>query len=127
MPLPGRLDLILYQGDSFEREFLIEQDIDGVNESVDFTDQEVVGFIRTHATSGKVIGIFDISWPISEDGEDDQDVKSLGTFYASLSAQETEKLPPGCVYDIHSVDPVDEYTKTWLYGNIKVIRGVTRG
>lgn len=127
MPLPGRLDLTIYQGDSFEREFLVEQNVDGVNEAVDFTDQEISAFIRTHQSSNKVIGVFDISWPISEDGEDSQDVKSLGIFYASLNSQETEDLPPNCVYDIHSVDPADGYTKTWIYGKIKVIRGVTRG
>lgn len=126
MPLPGRLDLILYQGDSFDREFLIEQDVDGVNEPVDFTDQQVSAFIRTHQGSQKVIGIFDITWPVSEDGEDQQDVKNLGIFYASLSSDETSKLPINCVYDVQSADPEDGYTKTWVYGKIRVIRGVTR-
>jgi hypothetical protein len=126
MPLPGKLDLAIYQGDSFEREFLVEQDIDGVNEPVDFTGHNVAGFVRTHQSSRKVISVFDISWPVDDDGEDELEDRTLGSFYGHLSASQTANLPLDCVYDIKSVDPIDGYTKTWVYGRIRVIRGVTR-
>jgi len=127
MPLPGRLNITIYQGDSFEREFFVEQDVDGENEPIDFSNHNVTGLIRAHQASPKVLSVFDISWPIHDDGEEEYEDRTLGTFYGYLSADQTQKLPIDCVYDIKSVDPIDGYTKTWLYGRIRVIRGVTRG
>ena len=121
MPLPGRLDLTIYQGNSFVRDFLIENDVDGDLVPVDFFDHTITGFIRSHATSGRVLGIFDVE--VISDGEDDLS----GLFTVSLQPSETLRLPPHCVYDIQSLDNETGELRTWVYGSIKVIRQVTRG
>ena len=120
MPLPGRLDLTIYQGNSFTRDFLIDNDVEGELVPVDFSDHTITGFIRSHATSGRVLGIFDVDLPM--DGEE-----ADGFFTASLSPEETRRLPPNCVYDIQSVSETTGVLTTWVYGSIKVIRQVTRG
>ena len=119
MPLPGRLDLTIYQGNSFVRDFLIENDVDGEITPVDFSDHTITGFIRSHATSGRVLGIFGVD--IANNGED-----SDGLFTVSLEPAETLRLPPACVYDIQSVNNETGELRTWVYGSIKVIRQVTR-
>lgn len=124
MPLPGRLDIILYQGDDFDRDFLVEEIVDGEQVPVDFTGHEVTALVRTHPSSRKVIGVFDVVWPI--DGEDYED-RSSGIFNASLTNQQTSKLPFSCVYDIQSRDVFTGRVKTWVYGRIRVVREVTRG
>lgn len=120
MPLPGRLDLIIYQGNSFYRDFIVENDIQGEIVPVDFSDKTISGFIRPHATSGRVLGVFDVE--LSGDGED-----ADGAFGVSLPSEETFRLPPNCVYDIQSRDNNTGEVKTWIYGSIKVIRQVTHG
>ena len=120
MPLPGRLDLIIYQGNSFVKDFLIESDVEGELTPVDFFDHTITGFIRSHPTSGRVLGIFDIEVPIDGEGTD-------GVFTVLLEPNETLRLPPDCVYDIQSVNNETGELRTWVYGSIKVIRQVTRG
>jgi hypothetical protein len=120
MPLPGRLDITIYQGNSFFRDFLIENDIDGGTEPVDFTNHTVTGFVRSHPTSGRVLAIFDVDLPT--EGEDLE-----GLFTVSLTPEETFRLPPACVYDIQSLNNDTGELRTWIYGSIKVIRQVTRG
>jgi hypothetical protein len=124
MPLPGRLNITIYQGDDFDRDFLVEEILDGEQVPADFTYHTVSAFVRSHTTSPRVIAVFDILWP--SDGEDSED-RSLGIFNASLSSALTSKLPKDCVYDIQSTDTVTGKTKTWVYGRIRVIRQVTRG
>lgn len=123
MPLPGRLDLTIYQGDDFDRDFLVEEIVDDEIVPVDFTFHDVSSFVRSHATSGKVLAIFDVDW--LEDGEESG--RENGKFNLSLSSQETSTLPQYCVYDIQTTDTLTGRTKTWVYGKIRVIRQVTRG
>lgn len=120
MPLPGRLDITIYQGNSFVKDFLIESDVEGELVPVDFSDHTITGFIRSHATSGRVLGVFDVDLPTN--GEDVD-----GEFSVSLPPNETLRLPPRCVYDIQSVDESTGGLRTWVYGSIRVIRQVTRG
>ena len=120
MPLPGKLNITIYQGNSFVRDFLIENDVDGNLFPVDFSDHTITGFIRSHATSPRVLGVFGIDTPIDGEGTE-------GTFTAFLHPNETLKLPPLCVYDIQSVNNETGELRTWVYGSIKVIRQVTRG
>lgn len=123
MPLPGRLNIIIYQGDDFDRDFLVEEIVDDEQVPVDFTSHEIKAFVRTHQSSPRVIGVFDIHWP--SDGEDED--RSQGKFNASLDSETTAALPRDCVYDIQSTDLLTGRTKTWVYGRIRVIRQVTRG
>ena len=123
MPLPGRLDIIIYQGDDFDRDFLVEEIVDDEQVPVDFTFHEVSSFVRSHATSNKVLAIFDVDW--LENGENSG--RENGQFNLSLSSEETARLPQYCVYDIQSTDVLTGRTKTWVYGQIRVIRQVTRG
>jgi hypothetical protein len=123
MPLPGRLDITIYQGDDFDRDFLVDEIVDEEQVPVDFTNHEITAFVRSHATSGRVLAVFDVEWPY--DGEDE--IKDSGEFNLSLSSPETSRLPQHCVYDIQSTDLATGRTKTWVYGRIKVIRQVTRG
>lgn len=123
MPFPGRLNIILYQGDDFERDFVIEEMVGENQDPVDFTGHEIKAFIRTHQSSPTVIGTFDINWPT--DGEDVED-RTRGEFIASISSSVTSKLPRKCVYDIQSTDNLTGRTKTWVYGNIRAIGQVTR-
>lgn len=126
MPLPGRLNITIYQGDSFERDFLVEEIVDGEQVPVDFTTHRISAFIRNHPNDPRVLGVFDIEWPM--DGEDLEENRSLGIFNAQLSSRQTSRLPKVCVYDIQSVDQIDGKSKTWVYGQLRVIRGdVTRG
>jgi hypothetical protein len=124
MPLPGRLNLTIYQGDSFDRDFLVEEVVDGDQIPVDFTTHVIRAFIRSHSASPQVIAAFFIEWPT--DGEDTE-IKDMGKFNASLTSAETSKLPKNCVYDIQSIDIISGKSKTWVYGNLRVIREVTRG
>lgn len=123
MPLPGKLNLKIYQGDSFNRDFLVEEIVDGEQVPVDFTAHEVSAFVRPHSSSNRVLAVFNITWPL--DGEDED--RYGGIFNAALSSRDTAKLPADCVYDIQSYDTQTEEYKTWVYGRIMVIRGdVTR-
>jgi len=124
MPLPGILNIEIYQGDDFDRDFLVEEIVDDEQVPVDFTSHEIKAFVRTHQSSPRVIGVFDISWP--QDGEDEED-RTSGMFNASLDSATTSRLPKDCVYDIQSTDFMTGRTKTWVYGRIRVIRQVTRG
>jgi hypothetical protein len=123
MPLPGRLNLTIYQGDDFDRDFLIEEIVDEEQVPVDFTNHSIRALVRSHPSSPRVIGVFDIHWPF--DGEE-VDYTS-GLFNAYLSSAQTSRLPVNCVYDIQSTDTQTGRTKTWVYGKIRVIREVTRG
>lgn len=120
MPLPGIFNISMYQGNSFVKDFLIENDVDGELVPVDFSDHVITGFVRSHPTSGRVLAVFAVD--VFEDGED-----VYGEFSVSLSPNETLRLPPKCVYDIHSVNESTGELRTWVYGAIKVIRQVTRG
>jgi hypothetical protein len=120
MPLPGNLNIEMYQGNSFTRDFLIENDVEGELVPVDFSDHVLSGFIRTHPTSGRVLAVLGFDFP--NDGEDSQ-----GEFTAFLTPTQTLRLPPKCVYDIQSVNENTGEVRTWVYGAIKVIRQVTRG
>jgi hypothetical protein len=124
MPLPGRYNIVIYQGDDFDRDFLIEENIEGELVPVNFTDHTIHAFVRSHPSAPSVIGVFDILWP--SNGEDDEDY-SMGMFNASLKSEDTSKFPKTCVYDIQSVDNATGRKKTWVYGTIRVIREVTRG
>jgi hypothetical protein len=124
MPLPGILNIEMYQGDDFDRDFLVEEIVDDEQVPVDLTNHEIQAFIRTHPSSARVIGVFSFSWPL--DGEDEED-RTSGTFNAALDSSTTSRLPVDCVYDIQSTDLLTGRTKTWVYGRIKVIRQVTRG
>ena len=124
MPLPGRLNITIYQGDDFDRDFLVEEIVDEEQVPVDFTGHEVSAFIRSHPASPTVIGAFDITWPT--DGEDEED-RTTGSFNASILSSSTAKFPRQCVYDIQSTDTFTGRTKTWVYGTIRVIKQVTRG
>jgi hypothetical protein len=123
MPLPGRLNITIYQGDDFDRDFLVEEIVDDEQVPVDFTNHEIRALVRTHQSAPRVIGVFDINWP--SDGEDQEDRLS-GTFNASLNSSTTARLPRSCVYDIQSTDVFTGKTKTWVYGRIRVIKQVTR-
>ena len=124
MPLPGRLNITVYQGDDFDRDFLVEEIVGEEQVPVDFTTHEVSAFVRTHPSSPRVIGVFDILWPSDGEGGEDQ---SQGIFNASLPSSVTSKFPSECVYDIQSTDTATGRTKTWVYGTIRVIKQVTRG
>jgi hypothetical protein len=123
MPLPGRLNITIYQGDDFDRDFLVEEIVDGEQVPVDFTGHEIMALVRTHQSSPRVIGVFDIEWPY--DGEEEG--RSAGHFNASLDSPTTASLPRECVYDIQSTDLATGKTKTWVYGKIRVIKQVTHG
>jgi hypothetical protein len=123
MPLPGRLNITIYQGDDFDRDFLVEEIVDEEQVPVDFTSHEIKAFVRTHQSAPRVIGVFDIEWPLEGEEED----RSQGKFNASLDSATTSNLPRDCVYDIQSTDLLTGKTKTWVYGRIRVIRQVTRG
>lgn len=123
MPLPGRLNITIYQGDDFDRDFLVEEIVDGEQIPVDFTGHEITAFVRSHPSSPKVIGAFDITWPDDGEGED----RTEGKFNASIESAVTAKFPRECVYDIQSTDTFTGRTKTWVYGTIRVIKQVTRG
>jgi hypothetical protein len=123
MPLPGKFNILLYQGDTFTREFIIEQNVAGELEPVDFTEHSMLGMVRNHSTSNKIIAVFQIDF--EDDGEDD--ARSSGRFVARLTSQQTSRLPRTSVYDIQSVDESTGETKTWVYGRIRAIGEVSRG
>jgi hypothetical protein len=123
MPLPGRLNLTIYQGDSFDRDFLVEEIVGEEQVPVDFTAHKIRAFVRGHSSSPTVLAVFDITWP--EDGEDSFSME-YGKFNASLTSQQTSRLPKTCVYDIQSTDILTGRSKTWVYGTLRVIREVTR-
>jgi hypothetical protein len=124
MPLPGRLNITIYQGDDFDRDFLVEEIVEDEQVPVDFTGHDIQAFVRTHQSAPRVIGVFNISWP--QDGEDEEG-RTSGVFNASLDSATTSRLPKDCVYDIQSTDLATGRTKTWVYGKIRVIKQVTRG
>jgi hypothetical protein len=123
MPLPGKFNLLLYQGDSFRKEFVIEQNVDGELVPVDFTEHTMLGMVRSHSASTKIIAVFSIEF--EDDGEDN--ARAAGRFIASLTSQQTSRLPGTAVYDIQSVDEATGEVKTWIYGRVRAIREVTRG
>jgi hypothetical protein len=114
----------MYQGDTFVREFLVEEDTDEGLIPVDFTGRRVVGLVRSHATATKVLAAFEITWPEDEFGNDD---RSQGIFTATLDPDETSRFPAECVYDIQSVNDSDGKVRTWIYGKFRVIRETTYG
>lgn len=123
MPLPGKFNILLYQGDSFQREFIIEQNVDGELVPVDFTEHSMLGMVRSHSASSKIISVFDIDF--ISDGEDDS--RADGTFVASLTSRQTSRLPRSSVYDIQSVDESTGEVKTWVHGGVRAVGEVTRG
>ena len=116
---------MIYQGDDFDRDFLVEEIVDGEQVPVDFTFHTITAFVRSHQSAPNVIGVFDIEWPV--DGEDGFEDRTLGSFNARLASSVTSRLPAQCVYDIQSTNNQTGQTKTWVYGNIRTIRQVTRG
>jgi hypothetical protein len=114
----------MYQGDTFVREFLVEEDTDEGLIPVDFTGRRVVGLVRSHATATKVLASFEITWPEDEFGNDD---RSQGIFTATLDPDDTSRFPAECVYDIQSVNDSDGKVRTWIYGKFRVIRETTYG
>jgi len=116
MSLPGKLNIVTLQGDYFERQFLIEEEVDGELTPIDFTEHNVIGQVRTHSSSPTISALFNIDWINRSEGE----------FLASLTSNVTSKLPKNCVYDIQSMDPLGR-VRTWVYGSFRVLRETSRG
>lgn len=117
MGLPAQQNISIYKGDSFSFSFtLFQRDENGdpTTDPVDLTDAEAKAQIRSTEDSGAVMAEFDVE-------HDDEG----GTVTLSLGPVATTALVSNGVWDVQLTYP-DGTVKTYLHGNMSLVKEVTR-
>ena len=117
MATPGTYDFDLYQGDTgeFTLTFSRKQS-DGTRVPVDFTGATGKAQIRRTARDVNALAEFEVTFPDPEAGK----VKMVLSSTDSNSIGATD-----CVYDLQ-ITQSDGRVRTWIKGQIKITRQVTR-
>lgn len=116
MSVPAAYNMVIYQGDTFSRNFQVVRQTPTGEEPFDFTEYIPLAQIRLRPEDEEVIAQFIAVYVDAEDGR-------INLF---MSDEDTRNLPRISFYDFQTRDDVDGSVKTWFSGKITSPREVSR-